>query len=183
MKKFCILALAAACATPAMADEFYTGASVGRTEHKLNVSGISLDDNGTGYKVFGGYQYNKNVGAEVGYADLGKGAVSGGGATVSAKTKAVYAAVTGTLPLTNEIAVFGKLGAARNRTTMDATIGKVTDSAKENRTSLLFGLGASYAVTDKVAIVAEYENFGKVAKDGGDNLKVDQLSVGVRVKF
>jgi len=31
--------------------------------------------------------------------------------------------------------------------------------------------------------VAEYENFGKVASEGGDKLKADLLSIGLRYKF
>lgn len=47
-------------------------------------------------------------------------------------------------------------------------------------------IGASYAFAPNLAIVAEYTNFGKVAKndvDTRDSLKVAQVSAGVRFSF
>jgi OOP family OmpA-OmpF porin len=183
MKKMILAALAVSCALPAMAQNFYAGASVGRSEQKLNTTGMSISDNDTGFKVFGGYQFTPVIGVEAGYAQFGEASVSGGGATATAKPKSFYGAVTGTVPLTNEISLFGKLGAARSRTTVTASYLGTTESAKQNETSLLVGLGASYALNEKVSLVAEYENFGKVAKGDGDSLKVDQFSVGARFKF
>jgi hypothetical protein len=112
----------------------------------LRPLGTNLSENTTSFKIFSGYQFTQAIGAEVGYAQFGNASVSGGGATVSAKPTAFYAAVTGTLPLTSEIAAFGKLGVARDRTKLNATFGKVTESETEHETSALIGVGVSYAI-------------------------------------
>jgi OOP family OmpA-OmpF porin len=183
MKKAVIALLAAACAMPAFAGETYVGASVGRSEQKLGVEGFSLSENATAFKVFGGYQFTPAVGAEIGYAHFGKVSISDSGATASAEPSAFYAAVTGTLPLTSQISAFGKLGVARDHTKVGLSYEGQSDSESMNETSAVFGLGVNYAVSPKVAVFAEYENFGKVAKGDGDSLKVDHVSVGLRVKF
>jgi OOP family OmpA-OmpF porin len=183
MKKLIVAALAVSCAVPALAQDFYAGASVGRAKQKLDVEGTSISDKGTGFKVFGGYQFNPMFGAEIGYAQFGTASVSGGGATASAKPKTFYGAVTGTIPLDNQFALIGKLGAANTRTTVNASFMGEKWSEKQSDTSLLVGVGASYALNDKVSLVAEYENFGKVSKGEGGSLKVDQFSVGARFKF
>src|SRR4029453_14758447 len=54
---------------------FYVGASVGQaTSTDCNLP--SCDDKDTSYRVFGGYQFNRNLALEGGYAPLGE--VSGG---------------------------------------------------------------------------------------------------------
>ena len=108
---------------------------------------------------------------------------SGGGATVWAKPKALYAAVVGELPVAPQFSVLGKFGVARTKTTIGATMAGVTESSSEKETSPVIGIGAAYALTDNVKLIAEYETFGKVAKGDGGHLKVDNLSVGLRMAF
>ena len=49
----------------------------------------------------------------------------------------------------------------------------------------MFGIGAQYKFSDTMSLVAEYENYGKVAKyDEVDmSLKASLISVGLRVAF
>lgn len=183
MKKTVIAILAAACAIPAMAADGYAGAAIGRAEQKLTVDGIGLSENSTSFKVFGGMQLDKNFGAEVGYVAFGKATVSGDGASISAEPSSLYIAATGTLPVTAELSAYGKLGVARTHTKATASMGGTTESDSTNHTSAMFGLGVSYALSPKMAIFGEYENFGKVIDEDGVTLKVDHVAVGVRYKF
>src|SRR5690349_20966566 len=82
-----LAAMAALGAAPAMAQNtgWYAGASVGRTAATIDDDGIrsgllgqglgtasiSDDDRDTGYKVFGGYQLNRNLAVEAGFFSLG----------------------------------------------------------------------------------------------------------------
>jgi len=182
MKKQLFAALCAFAAIPAFA-EGYAGVSVGRAEQKLDVETISLSESKTGAKVYGGYNFTPTVGAEFGYVSFGKATFSGGGATVSTKPKSVYAAVTGTAPLSEAFSAHAKVGLARTRTDITASFAGETESAREHDTRAMLGLGASYALSPTASVVAEYEYFGKVAKDEGVSLKADLLSVGVRFKF
>ena len=47
----------------------------------------------------------------------------------------------------------------------------------------MFGVGAAYSVTSALAIVAEYENFGKVLDKNEADTKAQMVSVGLRYKF
>jgi len=47
----------------------------------------------------------------------------------------------------------------------------------------VIGVGAAFHLNKNFSIVAEYEYFGKVAKDDDASLKANLLSVGVRYKF
>jgi OOP family OmpA-OmpF porin len=189
-KQLLVTLLGAALALPlaAQAEGAYIGANVGRTQQKLSVEDEgSLKDNSTGFKLYGGYDVTKNFGAEVGYVHFGKGEASASdgvdSASISAKPKSLYLAAKGTLPLNEQFSLFAKVGVARNSTKVAASINGVGGSETMKRTSGVFGVGAAYNFTKNVALVAEYENFGKVVDEDGASLKADLISVGVRYSF
>ncbi|MFC7288913.1 outer membrane beta-barrel protein [Herminiimonas glaciei] len=189
-KQLLVVLLGTALAAPmaAYAEGAYVGVNVGRSDQKLSVDGIgSISDSGTGYKVYGGYGFNKNFGLEAGYNKLGTGKASyvdgANSGSISSKPSAFYLAVTGTLPVNEQFSLFAKVGASFNRTKVYAEENGVSESAKENHTSTLLGLGASYNFTKNVSVVAEYEDFGKIVKVDGLHLKANLLSIGVRYKF
>ncbi|MES3020751.1 MAG: porin family protein [Pseudomonadota bacterium] len=181
MKKTLLIALLAVAASPfaAQAADNYAGVTVGRTEHKLSAMGASLDDTGTGVKLFGGHQFTPMFGIEGGVAFLGEGTVGSGVNTLTGKPRALYVAATGTWPVSPAFAITAKAGITHNRTKF--TGGGASDS--DNVNSALIGVGVAYKLNANVSLVAEYENFGKVAKDQGVSLKSDMLSAGVRFNF
>lgn len=183
MKQLVLTLIAAAIAAPAFAGNAYIGGSVGRAEQKVSIEGLNLSDSDTGAKIVAGYQYTPMVGVEVGYADLGKIEIAGGGERVSAEPKSFYVAATGTVALTPVVSGFAKLGVARSRTDLFAAGRGFAYSDKQSNTSLLAGVGASYMINKQLSVVAEYEHFGKVVSEGGESLKADLLSVGVRFQF
>ncbi|MFL6692167.1 MAG: outer membrane beta-barrel protein, partial [Ramlibacter sp.] len=80
---------ASAAQAQAMAQDttgWYAGGNIGRTRatiddaritsglrgEGLGTTGIEDRDGDNGYKLFGGYQFNRNIGLEFGYFDLGK---------------------------------------------------------------------------------------------------------------
>ncbi|MBA5606986.1 outer membrane beta-barrel protein [Duganella sp. FT3S] len=185
MKHSIIIAAIAALAAPlaAQADNAYVGANIGRAEQKLEIPSGTGTENTTGFKLYGGYNYTNNFGAEVGYVDFRKVEGSDSGYGASSKPSAIYAAATGTLPLNAQFSLFGKLGVAYNHTTIEAWLPGQFYSTSKNKTQAMIGIGASFALDQKITFVAEYENFGKVAEQNSLNVKADLLSVGVRVKF
>lgn len=183
MKKNILIALfaAAAIAPVAAQAQAFIGASIGHAEQKLTIKNVgSVKENDTSYKLFGGYQFTKNIGVEAGFGDLGTVSITGGGDTVTSNPKMFFAAVTGTVPVTNVISATGKIGFARTNTTL--TSAGVADE-KMRHTSPLLGLGMSFAVTPKISIVAEYEHFFNIVSEGGGKLKANALSAGVRFNF
>jgi len=186
MKQIIVSALiAAALAAPlaAQAENAYVGASIGRAEQKADVAGYSFKDNTTGYKLVGGYDFTKNFGLEAGYADLREISISGYGARASSKPEVFYVAGTATLPIDEQFSVFGKAGIAAAHTTISASLNGYSDHGTDNETTGVIGVGAAFNLNKNVSFVAEYEYFGKVAKDSGSSIKADLLSVGVRYKF
>jgi OOP family OmpA-OmpF porin len=189
-KQLLVVLLGSALAAPlaAYAEGAYVGVNVGRSDQKLTLDGLgSVSDSGTGYKLYGGYGFNKNFGVEGGYVKLGTGKISyvdgADSGTVSSKPQALYVAATATLPVNDQFSLFAKVGAAFNRVKLEDVGTAGNSSEKKSRTTALLGVGAAYNVTKAVAIVAEYEDYGKIAKVDGAHVKGNLLSIGVRYKF
>jgi len=171
----------------ASAQGFYIGGSVGQSSFDddnaipdLITSG-TVDGKDTGFKFFGGYQFNQNFGLELAWVDLGKASYSGtfGGIPVSGgtvKTSGLNISAVGTLPLGSGFALFGKAGLFAWEAEANDVTGGLPFSGTEDGTDLSYGVGASYDFTKNFAIRAEWERFKAV----GD---IDLLSIGVVYKF
>jgi OOP family OmpA-OmpF porin len=186
MKKNILFALIAALAAPLAAHaegNYYVGGNVGRAEQKVDLDGLSIKEHKTAYKVYGGYNYSQNFGAEIGFADLREVEKTGNGARIASKPQSLYVAAVGTLPLNEQFALIGKLGVAYNHVKVSASAPGYSDSASDNRTSPYISAGAAYVLNKNVSFVAEYEYFGKIAKDGDASIKANLVSVGVRYAF
>lgn len=151
----------------------------------------SFDGKDTAYKVGAGLQLNRHVGVEFQYTDLGqvdyKAGLTDGTNTLtyklSGKTKGYGANLVGTLPF-DQFKLFGKVGYHKLKTKASERVllngglmEKDSDSANEWVTS--FGVGAAYAFTRQIELVAEYERYSDVA----DEYDVDFASVGLRYNF
>jgi OOP family OmpA-OmpF porin len=165
--------------TLAHADGGYAGLSVGSAEQKKNVafSSTNIDrtkDSTTAFKLLAGYQYNPTFGVEAGWVHHGSSDVALSGRIATLKPESFFAAGTATVPLGNQFSLFGKLGLAHHRTDIDG-------SHQTNNRGFA-GLGLSYAFTQMVSGVVEYEDFGEVL-DGPISAKSRVVSAGVRVAF
>lgn len=189
----------------------YVGASVGQSKVDidtaglssgfaaagLSATGISVDENDTGWKLFGGYKFNKYFALEGGYVDLGQfsaattiTAVRGAAITptaVNATFKAeegYFLTAVGILPLSNNFSIFGKLGAYSMKTKLDVAVAGTSLSNSERNEDMLYGVGLGYDFTRNVSLRAEWERFEKVGDENktgqGD---VDLISVGLVFKF
>ena len=174
-------------ASQASAQGFYIGGSVGQSDMDegnavpdLITSG-TVDGKDTGFKIFGGYQFNQYFGLELAYVDLGKASYSGTflGAPVTGgavETWGVNFSAVGTLPLGSNFALFGKVGFFTWESEASDTTGGVPFSGTEDGTDVSYGLGVSYNFTKNFGVRAEWESFKAV----GD---IDLLSIGVVYKF
>jgi OOP family OmpA-OmpF porin len=175
---------AALAADPAAG--FYGGLGVGRNYTNLDTGTIagSTDDKDTAWKLFGGYQFNRYLGVEAGYVDLGKAGVSGtsGGnpAAASFDSTVWQASAVGSYPLSQQFAVTGKLGVARADTEISGNIGAAPIATTDHNTAPTYGLGLRYDVNKNVGVRAEWERFrlggGSVAgKSDADLFSVNAL--------
>jgi OOP family OmpA-OmpF porin len=189
MKKTLLASLVlAAAAVPfaAQAQQGYFGVNLGQANHSLNDAGLvatSRAEKKTAFKIYGGYNFDKNWGVEVGYADFGNPrnvyTVAGAPVTLDYRASAVYVAGTGTLPINDQFALFGKLGFSAGRVSGSVSGAGTTFTGSGSKSSVMGGIGASYSFTKNLAVVAEYEDFGKVNTD----IRASMWSIGLRYKF
>jgi len=152
--------------------------------------------NDTSYKIYGGYQFTKNWGIEAGYNDLGNSynvdfTIAGLPGSGSVKIQNWYLAGTGTLPLTDQFSIFGKLGAVANHSSLGnvCVSGVCVPGGSDNHTDVLLGAGVQFAFTRNWAALLEYEDYGKVSSDdvwgtgGSGSAKANSWYASVKYSF
>lgn len=165
---------------------WYVGGSVGQSKIDCStggVPGVSCDDSDTAFRVLGGYQFNKYLGAELGYADLGKATISGAGISASVEAKAWDLVAVGRVPLADKFSLFGKLGMYRADSDLSSNTALIPASSDSN-TDVTYGLGAQYDFNKNLGVRAEWQQYKKVGGDstGGEG-DVDVMSLGVVYRF
>ena len=189
LRNFAIAAAAAAgslFAAPCLAQP-YVGASIGQSDVDDSITANlidtgSVDGKDTAFKIFGGYQFNRNFALEAAYIDLGEVSYSGtfGGAAVtggSVETTGFNLSAVGILLVNEKFSVFGKVGVFVWEAEANDVTGGVPFSASDDGADLSFGLGASYAITPSLSLRAEWERLESSDADA------DILSIGVAFRF
>ncbi|TDP63229.1 outer membrane beta-barrel protein [Roseateles toxinivorans] len=166
MKKIIVLALAAACAAPVLAADFYVGADVGR--NRFDDEGLKL--NKTGLSVFGGYVISNNIAIEAGYRRLVDGTATFGATKVDIDAHALQLSGVFSVPVATDLSLFGRLGINNIKIKASSNAARASD----NETKALFGIGARYAVSPQVGLRVEYQ---KPASD------FSVISAGVDIRF
>lgn len=186
--------VAALIAGPAAAqakDEsgIYLGGSVGYSQYKDTCKNLFIpcDDDDTAYRVFAGYQFNRNWAAEVGYGDFGDARGSGpipagGDATFKTHSYAFDLTAIGSVYLTQRLSLFGRLGVYMGRTTRDiefTAFPNVNDS--KTNSGFTYGAGLGYNLW-RFGLRAEwqrYDNIGTNSNSGivGGGSGTDEVDV------
>jgi OOP family OmpA-OmpF porin len=181
-----LAALGLMAATAAQADVqpgFYMGAGFGTTKiDDDGFDGVDFDDGDTGFKVFGGYNFNQNFAVEASYFDLGEasGSFDDFGDTVNfdVGVSGLNVSAVGVLPLSNMFSLFGKLGYASYDVDAHVSIvgfGSASDSASES--DLTYGVGAALGFAERFEARVEFE---AINVDGGD---ANMISVSGLYRF
>lgn len=202
-----LMALFAIASSIAAAQESggYFGVNVGRSQadidnerivDELTSAGITTtsldaDERDTGYKLFGGYRFNRYLALEGGYFDLGKfgfttttlpaGTLSG-----RIEVKGVNLDLVGFVPFTAKFAAFGRAGAihaeAKDSFAGTGAVNVLDPSRRERDTNYKFGLGLQYRFTRSFAMRAEVERY-RIDDAVGNDGDVDLYSLGVLSGF
>jgi OOP family OmpA-OmpF porin len=139
----------------------------------------SCSDTDNGWKIFGGYQVNRNFAIEATYIDWG--GLSGSGTAlglplnVTGDATSFGVAAVGILPLNDRFSVFGKAGVLMTDTKVTARAGAASASESDSSSELHIGVGMAFNVTQKFAIRAEWER--------ATDTEIDMLSIGVQYRF
>ena len=205
--KLSVLALALMAATCAMADNtgWYGGANLGQSQatiddaritsgllaNGLTAGGINDINRDLGFKVFGGYQYNKYFAVEGGYFDLGQfgfntSTVPAGTFSGEIKLKGLNLDAVGILPITDKFSVFGRIGVthiqANDSFVGTGAVNVLNPSPNSRDTNLKVGLGLQYALTDSLTLRSEIERY-RIDDAVGNKGDVDLVSVGLVYRF
>jgi OOP family OmpA-OmpF porin len=190
MKKIVIVSIVSAfAATPALADNtghFYMAADLGSASYSNVTVGAGTYPNPGMIRIAGGYHFSPIFAAEVGYSRFGDSTITAGTASGTVSASSAQAALVGSLPLTPQFDLIGKIGVASNKHKIDATSSGVTVvSMSSSQNDLLIGLGAQYNFNSQLSMRAQYESFGKFGDFGttGVAMKASALSVGVAYNF
>ena len=184
MKKLIFALITGAAAMGAAhAQSPYVGIAAASSDHNYKIGGATNVD-GDGWKpsvkVFGGVDINPMWAVEAGYTNLTKadvnyniGAVRTAGEVDGHRS---YVAAKATMPVNEQVSIYGKLGAGYTKTKFSGSGLSTSDSD----TGVYAGLGAQYKLNQQVALTLEYERYGK-QKDFG--AKADAVTLGARYNF
>jgi OOP family OmpA-OmpF porin len=180
----CLSTLATAMAGAAHAQEakyYYFGLSAGQSHSQLNEAdtttslfgagnGATLQSNeqqDTAYKIFGGYQFNRNFAVEAGYFNLGKftyrSASPTGTLNGTYEVEGLNLDLVGTMPLSERFSAFGRIGAqyANTHDSFSGT-GSLTPTngnPSKRDTNLKVGVGLQYDISPSMQVRAEAERY------------------------
>lgn len=194
-------------AAPALAQDtshYYGGVSVGQSKTEVDANGVTsgllpgvsaasstTDEKDTAYKLFGGYQFNRNLAIEGGYFNLGNNsfnAVTTPVGTLAGETKAqgINLDLVGTLPLTERFSALARIGAHHtwSKSTFSGTgaAAAVASSSKRDDGGYKVGLGLQYELNPSMWIRGELERY-RVKNAVGERANVDLLSVSLVFPF
>lgn len=164
---------------------FYAGLHFGQSSAECaSAPGVSCDDSDSAWKILGGYQFNRNLAVEVGYANLGEITITGGGSRLVVETTAWDLVGVGSFPINNQFSVYGKLGFHSSETEIG--------SAKDDGIDLTYGIGVRYDFSRNLGVRAEWQRYGSVAAPAATSgalsaraqeFDIDVLSLGLVYKF
>jgi OOP family OmpA-OmpF porin len=157
----------------------------------LTTTTIESDNRDRGYKVFGGYQLNRNFAIEGGYFDLGNFGYTARTTPLGTQSgdvgyKGLNLDLVGILPFTEKFSALGRVGVTSVRTSSSfsstgAGVVPLGTSSSRN-TNAKYGVGLMYDFTPALAMRVEAERYH--VKDAFRNKDhVDMLSVGLVYRF
>lgn len=163
----------------------YVGVGVASADHQTSIP-LSTMVEEDGYKAsgkfFGGYEFNRMWGVEAGYTDFRSADVNYklSGVEGSGKTKghSLYVAGKASMPINEQFLAYAKLGVSRNKNELETVNALMNRS--QSKTEAYGALGLQYNINQDVAVIAEYERYGK-NKDLG--AKPNVWTIGAKYSF
>lgn len=202
-----LVALAVIASPFALADNsgWYGGINIGQSRARIDdariTSGvlgrgfttisITDDDRDTGYKLFGGYKFNKNFALEGGYFDLGRfgftaTTVPSGTLSGNIKLQGLNLDAVGILPIAEKFSAFGRIGLnyaeARDSFTGSGAVTVLNPNPSKRDTNYKVGLGLQYDFTQSLGMRLEAERY-RINDAVGNRGDIDLVSLGLVYRF
>jgi OmpA-OmpF porin, OOP family len=129
-----VLVSAGAFAQPAV-PSFYVGGEVGQSD-------VANEDD-IGFKILGGYQFHRNIAAELGYGMLFDKS--------DVEVTAIELVGVGMFPIANQFSLIGKLGLAN--------VEADGPGGSEDKTEITWGIGVQFDVSRNLGVRALWQRY------------------------
>jgi OOP family OmpA-OmpF porin len=157
----------------------------------FTTTSISDDNTHFGFKVFGGYEFNRYFALEGGYFNLGQfgftaDTIPAGSLRGDIKLQGGNIDLVGSLPLGDKFSLFARAGLnyaeAKDSFSGTGSVIVIDPSPQKSAANYKFGAGAEYDVTRSVGIRIEAERY-RIDDAVGNKGDIDLFSVGLVYKF
>jgi OOP family OmpA-OmpF porin len=174
-------ALVAAPSAYAVPEGGYLGLRAGysKNDHSCEPTALECDRSGSGYGIFGGYDFSPRFGVELGYSDVGDSSAVYPEIRLDGEISLLDISAKYSRPLFGESRVFAKLGASYWQGEVKGWGVKVDGSGF----SPTFGVGVTFPFADRFSARLEYQYFGKVGDSEIGHTQPGFLSLGLTWHF
>ena len=202
-----LTAFAAISSPSAMAADpgWYVGGNIGEAKSLIDdeqiaesllgagysATSIDEDDNHVGYKLFGGYQFNRNFALEGGYVDLGKfgfdaNTSPSGSLNGDIEINGLNFDAVGIFPFTDKFSAFGRAGLiyakSKDSFTGSGAVVVLDSNPSKREANYKAGVGVEYDFTPAFGMRVEAERY-RINDAVGNDGDIDLISVGALYRF
>lgn len=181
----------------AQAGNAFGGASIGKSNYDYSssqctddaaaaglIGDCNTDSNSMGFRVYGGYNLNSYLGAELAFTDLSKLNLDVSGASGSIKSHALSLQLVATAPLDDKLSLFAAAGVYSADTTLSVLDPTFGVHASDSASGANYGVGARYAFSQAVSLRFEWQRFADIdfpepASEGS----ADLIALGFQFNF
>jgi OOP family OmpA-OmpF porin len=135
---------------------FQFGFGLGKAKIEDTVFGVPIDDRDFSWKVFGGYQFNRYLAAEIAFHDGLNRKYTDLDHTARLETKASQASVIGSIPMGEYLSVFARAGMSKWDAKASISGPILNDSIKDDGADPSYGAGIGL-LYDGALLRFEYE--------------------------
>jgi len=157
----------------------------------FTTSSISDDDSHFGFKIFGGYDFNRYFALEGGYFNLGQfgftaHTVPAGTLRGDIKLQGANIDLLGKLPVGEKFSLFARIGLnyakAKDSFSGTGAVAVINPSPEKSSANYKFGVGAEYDFTRSFGMRIEAERY-RIDDAVGNKGDIDLFSVGLVFRF
>lgn len=171
----------------------YFGLSAGQVmlqdycENEPGLAVASCDDEDTGYRIFGGYKFNRNFALEGAYVNLGSypasGSFLGTPFSVDVEITGLTAQAVGMIPMGDHFTLIGRAGTIFWNVDSSAQVLGFTGSASDDGVDLALGIGGQFNFTRNFGLRADFDLYPSLGSDDTGEEDVTMVSVGLVFSF
>lgn len=155
----------------------YVGVNVGQSHYRADCPSVTgCTDDGVGFKIHTGGMFNRFLGLEVGYVNLGRPETEGG----RQQAQGANLSLVGSIPVGNLLAVNGRVGTMYGWTSTTGAVPAAYEG-REQGFGLSYGAGVAVPVANNLQLRVDWDRYDLNFR--GRDGKVDMVSAGVQYLF